>query len=280
MAAGAPKGDDIGVGTMKICVAGANGRMGRRVLELVAGADDMEIAGGFDMPELAGTELTVGDESGCRQVVTLASDAAGGLAGADVLIDFTLAGACVGNVRAAAEAKIPSVVGTTGLDDAQQSELAKMAEGVPIVFAPNMSVGVNLLFKIAGEVASILGLDYNVEITEIHHNRKRDSPSGTAVRLAESVARALDLRYERDVVHGRAGLVGERPRNEIGMHALRGGDVVGEHTVCFVGQGERIELTHKAHSRDNFARGALVAARFVVKAAPGLYDMQQVLGLD
>ncbi len=264
---------------MKICVAGANGRMGRRILELVAGADDMEIAGGFDLAELAGTELTVGDESDRRQTVTLAPDAAGGLAGAGVLIDFTLADACLGNVRAAAGAKIPSVVGTTGLDDAQQAELAALAEGVPIVFAPNMSVGVNLLFKVAGEVASILGLDYNVEISEIHHNRKRDSPSGTAVRLAESVARALDLRYEQDVVHGRAGMVGERPRNEIGMHALRGGDVVGEHTVSFVGQGERIELTHKAHSRDNFARGALVAARFAVKAAPGLYDMQQVLGL-
>jgi 4-hydroxy-tetrahydrodipicolinate reductase len=142
-----------------------------------------------------------------------------------------------------------------------------------------MSVGVNLLFKLTGEVAKILGLDYNIEITEIHHNQKKDSPSGTARRLAEKAAEALDLSYDTQVAHGREGMLGARPRQEIGMHALRGGDVVGEHTVSFIGQGERIELTHKAHSRDNFARGALIAAKFAAKARPGLYDMQDVLGL-
>ncbi len=142
-----------------------------------------------------------------------------------------------------------------------------------------MSVGVNLLFKLTSEVAAILGLDYNVEIAEIHHNQKKDSPSGTALRLAECAAKALGLDYPGDVVHGRAGMVGARPARQIGMHALRGGDVVGEHTVSFIGKGERVELVHKAHSRDNFARGALRAARFAVAAAPGLYDMQDVLGL-
>ena len=132
-----------------------------------------------------------------------------------------------------------------------------------------MSVGVNLLFKLTSEVAAILGLDYNVEITEIHHNQKKDSPSGTARRLAERAAEALGLSYDDNVAHGREGIVGARPKNEIGMHALRGGDVVGEHTVAFVGMGERVELTHKAHSRDNFARGALVAARFCTTAKPG-----------
>ncbi len=154
-----------------------------------------------------------------------------------------------------------------------------MAKNVAIVFAPNMSVGVNLLFKLTAEVAQILGLDYNCEISEIHHNLKKDAPSGTAVRLAERAAEGLGLSYNDNVAHGREGMVGERPRNEIGMHTLRGGDVVGEHTVAFIGQGERIELTHKAHNRDNFARGALVAARFAVKVEPGLYDMQDVLGL-
>jgi 4-hydroxy-tetrahydrodipicolinate reductase len=142
-----------------------------------------------------------------------------------------------------------------------------------------MSVGVNLLFKLTSEVASILGLDYNVEITEIHHNQKKDSPSGTAVHLAERAAQALGLNYSEDTAHGRSGMVGARPTRQIGVHALRGGDIVGEHTVSFVGQGERLELTHKAHNRDNFARGALRAAKFALHAKPGMYDMQDVLGL-
>jgi 4-hydroxy-tetrahydrodipicolinate reductase len=165
------------------------------------------------------------------------------------------------------------------LNAAQVDALRRCAEKVPVVYAPNMSVGVNLLFKLTREVAGILGLDYNCEIIEIHHNQKKDAPSGTAVRLAERAAEGLGLDYHENVVHGREGLVGARPRAEIGMHTLRGGDVVGEHTVVFVGPGERIELTHKAHNRDNFARGSLVAARFALKARPGLYDMQDVLGL-
>jgi 4-hydroxy-tetrahydrodipicolinate reductase len=212
-------------------------------------------------------------------VIALAANAAEAIAGCDALIDFTLAHACIGNVRAAAEAGRPSVVGTTGLSAEQQAELAELAGPAPIVFAPNMSVGVNLLFKLTSEVASILGLDYNIEITEIHHNLKKDAPSGTAVRLAERAAEARGLDYDKNVAHGREGLVGERPRAEIGMHTLRGGDVVGEHTVSFVGQGERLELTHRAHNRDNFARGALLAVRWAAQAKPGLYDMQDVLGL-
>jgi len=142
-----------------------------------------------------------------------------------------------------------------------------------------MSVGVNVLFKLTREVAGILGLDYNVEITEVHHNLKKDSPSGTAVHLARQAAEALGLDYAADAIHGREGLIGERPARQIGVHALRGGDVVGEHTVSFIGKGERVEITHKAHSRDNFARGALRAARFACQAQPGVYDMQDVLGL-
>ncbi len=264
---------------MKIVMAGALGRMGRRILELAAASEEFSIGGAFDRPDCGGQTLTVGSESGTPQDIVLAPSAESAVAGGDVLIDFTLADVCLANARAAAAAGKAVVIGTTGLSTEQQDELRELAKNVPVVFAPNMSVGVNLLFKLTSEVAAILGLDYNVEIVEIHHNQKKDSPSGTAVRLAERAAEALGLDYHKDVAHGREGMVGARPRAEIGMHALRGGDVTGEHTVSFVGQGERIELTHKAHNRDNFARGALVAARFTAKAKPGLYDMQDVLGL-
>ena len=264
---------------MKICMAGACGRMGRRILELAAAEDGLDIGGAFDVAALAGTQLVVGTECNKPQTITVSADAAAEIAKSDVLIDFTRAEACVGNVRAAAAGGKPSVIGTTGLSKEQEAELAAFAQQCAIVYAPNMSVGINLLFKLTAEVAAILGIEYNVEITEIHHNLKKDSPSGTAIRLAQRAAEALGMDYAEDVAHGRQGLVGARPARQIGMHALRGGDVVGEHTVSFIGQGERIELTHRAHNRDNFARGALRAARFALAARPGLYDMQDVLGL-
>jgi 4-hydroxy-tetrahydrodipicolinate reductase len=253
--------------------------MGKRILELAAAEDDMAIGGAFDVPAFAGTKLVVGSECNRPQTVVVSSDARAEIAKSDVLIDFTTAQACVGNARIATEARKPSVIGTTGLSVAGKAELLAFAREVAILYSPNMSVGVNLLFKLTSEVAAILGLDYNVEITEIHHRLKKDSPSGTAVRLAERVAEALELDFHADVVHGREGMVGERPARQIGIHALRGGDVVGEHTVSFIGKGERIELTHRAHSRDTFACGALRAVRFMITAPPGLYDMQDVLGL-
>lgn len=264
---------------MKICVAGACGRMGRRIFEMACAESDIEITGALDIPALNGTVLTVGIECGRPLAITASSDARAQIAQSDVLIDFTAAAAAVGNVRAACDLGKPAVVGTTGLDDNQRGKLLEMSSKIAIVHAPNMSVGVNLLFKITAEVAAVLGLDYNVEIVEAHHNLKKDSPSGTAIRLAECAAAPLGLDYSTDTAHGREGIVGERPVREIGMHAVRGGDIVGEHTVSFIGRGERIELTHKAHNRDNFARGSLRAARFAVTAAPGLYDMQDVLGL-
>ena len=263
---------------MKICMAGACGRMGRRILE-IALADGIDIGGAFDVPAMAGMELVIGSESGGPRIVPVSSDAPREIGKSDVLIDFTIADACVRNAKASAELGRPVVVGTTGLNEAQKQELSALAQKIAVVYAPNMSVGVNLLFKLTREVATILGLDYNIEITETHHNQKKDSPSGTAVRLAECAAEAVGLQYEKDVAHGREGLVGARPSRQIGMHSLRGGDVVGDHTVSFIGVGERIELTHKAHNRDNFARGALRAAKFAVSAKPGLYDMQDVLGL-
>jgi len=264
---------------MKICIAGACGRMGRRVLEVALAEPDIEIGGVFDLPALAGTQLIAGAERHRPVMIMVSGDTVSALAKSDVLIDFTTAQGCVGNARLAAQAGKPAVIGATGLTIAHKTELIACARQIPIVYAPNMSVGVNLLFKLTFEVAKILGLDYNVEISETHHNLKKDSPSGTAVRLAERAAEALGLDYNVDAAHGRRGMVGERPQRQIGVHALRGGDVIGEHTVSFFGQGERIDLTHRAHSRDCFARGALKAARFVMSAAPGLYDMQDVLGL-
>jgi 4-hydroxy-tetrahydrodipicolinate reductase len=260
-------------------MAGALGRMGRRILELTVAAPDLSVGGVFDLPQHAGTPLQVGAESGKPQSLTLAKDAAAALAQGDVLIDFTAPAAAVANAGAAAQAGKAAVVGTTGLNEAERAKLAEYAKTIPIVFAPNTSVGVNLLFKITQQVAQTLGLDYNVEIIETHHNQKVDSPSGTALRLAERAAEGLGLKYPDEAVFGREGMTGKRPNRQIGVHALRGGDVIGEHTVFFIGNGERIELTHRAHSRDMFARGALVAARFVGKAKPGLYDMQDVLGL-
>jgi 4-hydroxy-tetrahydrodipicolinate reductase len=259
-------------------MAGACGRMGRRILDLAV-ADGIDIGGAVEAPALAGTAFTAGTDSGKPVQVRVSADLKAELANSDVLIDFTAPEACIANVQAAAEAGKAAVVGTTGLNEEQKAILAECAKRVPVVHAPNMSVGVNLLFKLTREVAAVLGLDYNVEITEIHHNQKKDSPSGTAVRLGECAAAGLGLDYKADAVHGREGIVGKRPVREIGMHAIRGGDVVGEHTVSFFGPGERIELTHKAHNRDNFARGSLVAARFAASAKPGLYDMQDVLGL-
>jgi len=264
---------------MKICMAGALGRMGRRILEIAAGAHDLGVGGAFDMPQQAGTEIQIGAESGKPQTLRLAKDAAAALANADVLIDFTSPTATLQNVATAAQAGKPAVVGTTGLNETERAKLAEFARQIPIVFAPNTSVGVNLLFKLTQQVAKTLGLDYNVEITEVHHNQKVDAPSGTAVRLAERAAEGLGLEYPGEAIYGREGMTGKRPSRQIGVHTLRGGDVVGEHTVAFFGNGERIELTHRAHSRDTFARGALVAARFAAKAKPGLYDMQDVLGL-
>jgi 4-hydroxy-tetrahydrodipicolinate reductase len=260
-------------------MAGACGRMGRRILEMAAAADDITIGGGFDLAENAGTEIVAGLECGKPVRLAVGGDVSSELPNSDVLIDFTAPTACVENARAAALAGVPVVIGTTGLNEAQIAELHRFAEQVAVVHAPNMSIGVNLLFKLTSEVAAILGPEYNVEIVEVHHNQKKDSPSGTAVRLAERVAGALGWDYAKDTVHGREGIVGARPQRQIGMHAVRGGDVVGDHTVSFIGPGERVELVHRAHNRDNFARGALVAARFAVKAKPGLYDMQDVLGL-
>jgi len=197
----------------------------------------------------------------------------------DVLIEFTAHEASLRHVELAVQHSKALVLGTTGLDSAQQATLERAARKIPIVYAPNMSVGVNLLFKVLGDVARVLGDSFDVEIVEAHHRHKKDAPSGTAKKMAQVIAEALGRDLEGVAVPGRSGMVGERRTEEIGIFAVRGGDIVGDHTVIFAGLGERIEITHRAHSRDTFARGAVRAAKWVVGRVPGLYDMMDVLGL-
>ena len=200
-------------------------------------------------------------------------------ADSDVLIDFSLPAGTLGVIDACIARKTPMIIGTTGIDEAGVKKIEAVAKMVPVVFAPNMSVGVNLLFKVAGEVAKALGDDYDVEIVETHHRFKKDAPSGTALGLARSIADALGRDLSTDAVYGREGAVGERTKREIGIHAVRGGDVVGDHVITFAGLGERIELTHRAHSRETFVRGALRAAKWIRGKKAGLYSMREVLGI-
>lgn len=263
-----------------VAVVGAAGRMGRRLVANIMESDDLTLSGAL---EIAGCPLVgqdAGTVAGCAPAgIAITDDPAKALAGASAAIIFSTGS--IREIAKAAEAvKCNMVIGTTALPKEERDELLRMANaGAKIVLASNMSVGVNLLFKLAAEAAKTLGLDYDVEIVEMHHNQKKDAPSGTAVSLAEAVCKATDRDYDADVVHGRNGMVGARTRREIGMHSLRGGDVVGDHTVIFATGGERVELTHKAASRDTFAKGALRAVRYLEGVTAGMYDMQDVLGL-
>jgi 4-hydroxy-tetrahydrodipicolinate reductase len=197
----------------------------------------------------------------------------------DVVIDFSFHDATAGIAELCAEHRKAIVIGTTGHSDAAKMQIKKLASSIPIVFASNYSTGVNTLFWLTRKAAEILGPDFDLEVVEMHHRLKKDSPSGTAITLAEILASVRKQQLSEVIRHGRKGVVGERTSAEIGMHALRGGDVVGDHTVIFAANGERVELMHKASGRDTFANGALRAAQWVVKQKPGLYDMQDVLGL-
>ena len=206
-------------------------------------------------------------------------DLAAALPACDAVIDFTHADSTVAVAEACAAAGKILVIGTTGHNDADRARISEISKKIPVVFAPNFSVGVNTLFWLTRKATEILGPDFDLEVVEMHHRLKKDSPSGTARRLAEILAEVRELDYDKNVMHGREGMVGERQKTEIGMHAVRGGDVVGDHTVIYANVGERVELTHKASSRDTFAKGALRAARWAQGQKPGLYDMQDVLGL-
>jgi 4-hydroxy-tetrahydrodipicolinate reductase len=265
---------------IRVVVTGATGRMGSVLVKAVRQSDDLVLTGATvrEGRETVGLDAGLVAGTGMAQV-PLKAHFEEAVERADVVIDFTQADASLHHAKVCAERKIPLVLGSTGFSAGARAEIAGRAREVPIVMAPNMSVGVNVLFRLAGDVARVLGDGYDVELVETHHRLKKDAPSGTALRLVEVVANALGKDPERDVVNGRDGLIGERRRGSIGVAALRGGDVVGEHTVLFLGDGERIELTHRASDRSNFAAGALRAARWVVHRPPGLYDMTDVLGL-
>jgi len=266
---------------VRIAVAGIGGRMGSRIARLVEETEGVRLTGGFEHPDhpAAGKE-------GAAVLGTPVADpfVVGGsirevLPEADVVIDFTSAAASVAHLEAAAEAGKAMVVGSTGFQPGQTERAGELARRIPCVLAPNMSVGVNVLFQMVGDLARLLGERFDVEIVETHHRYKKDAPSGTALKLARVAAEALGRDLGDTGVYARHGLVGERSSKEIGVQTLRGGDIVGEHTVLFAGLGERIEVTHRAHSRDTFARGAIRAATWVVRQKPGLYDMHHVLGI-
>jgi len=243
---------------VQLLVTGRSGRMGQAVIEAAEAEDGVRVAATHDTGE----------------------DLAAALDGVDTVIDFTLHAFTPELVAAARERGTRLVIGTTGHADAERGAIHDAAASLPIVFAPNFSVGVNTLFWLTRQAARVLDPDrFDIEVVEMHHRHKIDAPSGTARRLLEILNQATGTDYEDDVRHGRHGLTGARPKREIGMHTLRGGDVVGDHTVVFAADGERVELTHKASSRLTFASGAVRAARWLADHPPGLYDMQDVLGL-
>lgn len=265
---------------IQVIVAGAAGRMGGRIVTLIHGDEEMELAGAVEQKghPLIGTD--VGSSLGLGETgVILGDDLAACIEQGDVVIDFSSHTASVEHLRVAAEHGKAIVIGSTGLTPDETEQVADISQRARCVLAPNMSVGVNVMFKLLRDVAGILGDAYDVEIVEAHHNQKKDAPSGTAVRMAQIIAEALGRDIEKVGVYGRRGMVGARPQAEIGVHTVRAGDIVGEHTVVFGGMGERLEFIHRAHSRDNFARGALRAALWIVDRENGLYDMQDVLGL-
>lgn len=257
--------------SIPVIVMGAAGRMGTTLARLVGEAGDMALAGVAERPE----HLAKLSGFGCPAAAD-AAELLAKISGATI-IDFTAPAASLATARAAAAAGAAHVIGTTGFSDDEKRELAALAEKTPIFWSPNMSVGVNVLLKVLPELTRLLGEDYDLEMVEIHHNKKKDAPSGTALRLAESLADAREWALGDTACYCRQGIIGERPKKEIGIQTLRGGDVVGVHTVYCMGPGERIELTHQAHSRENFANGALRAVRWLQGRKPGkLYSMQDV----
>jgi len=261
-------------------VAGAGGRMGQRIIVALDGQEGIALSGACERAGHPSLGCDAGIVAGIHaEDVAIEERMELLMPRGDVLIDFTAPEASLRHVDIAAQHGKAVVLGTTGLDAGQLAALEKSARKVPIVFAPNMSVGVNLLFKVLADVAAVLGDGFDVEIVEAHHRFKKDAPSGTAKKMGQVIAEALRRDYAKVAVPGRSGLVGERTTEEIGVFAVRGGDIVGDHTVTFAGLGERIEIIHRAHSRDTFARGAVRAAKWVVGRVPGLYDMMDVLGL-
>jgi 4-hydroxy-tetrahydrodipicolinate reductase len=264
---------------VNVVVTGAAGRMGTQIVRLVRATAGTSISGAVERPGPA-----IGQDAGALAGVgaigvAVVDDLAKALGGAGAVVDFTSHEASARHAELCAGRGIPLVIGSTGFTPEAKARVAEAARKIPIVLSPNMSVGVNVLFELVRQAARVLGDGYDVEIVELHHKKKRDAPSGTAVRLGEVAAEALGRDPKDALAYARHGILGERPPWQIGVQTLRGGDVVGEHTVFFCGEGERLELTHRATSREQFARGAVRAAQWIVGRPAGLYDVADVLGL-
>jgi 4-hydroxy-tetrahydrodipicolinate reductase len=264
----------------RLAIAGAAGRMGRTLIEAGHADADATVVAAVERPGSSFIGADAGELAGVGRLgVTLVDGLASVAVPFDVLIDFSLPEATLAHLAGVRERGAAMVIGTTGLDQAQRGAVAEAAAHIPIVFAPNMSVGVNLCLKLLDTAARVLGDEVDIEVIEAHHRHKVDAPSGTALRMGEVVAEALGRDLGECAVYGREGRTGERERRTIGFETIRAGDIVGEHTVMFAALGERVEITHKASSRMTFARGAVRAANWVRGRPPGLYDMQDVLGL-
>ena len=264
---------------IRIAVAGASGRMGRMLVEATLGSDDCSLSGALDMPGSPALGQDAGAFLGKISGVAITADLHAGLRDAQVLIDFTRPEGTLAHLAVCRELGVAAVIGTTGFSDSQKAEIAAHARALPIVMAPNMSVGVNVMLKLLDLAARSLAQGYDIEIIEAHHRHKVDAPSGTALAMGETVARALGRDLKQCAIYGREGVTGERDPSTIGFATVRGGDIVGDHTVMFAGSGERLEITHRSGSRANYAAGSLRAARFLAGRAPGLYGMDDVLGL-
>ncbi len=263
---------------IRVVVAGAGGRMGHRVISQINAAEDMTLSGALERPDYHALGDDAGLQAGVSPLGVFLTEDAVSLEG-DVAVSFAIPEASVAHARLAEEKGMPLVIGTTGFSEDQLKIIESCAENIPCVLSPNMSIGVNVSFRLIEEAAQLLGSDYDVEILEAHHNQKMDAPSGTAVRMGQILSQALGRKYPDDAVFHREGQIGKRGPMEIGIQTLRGGDVTGDHTVYFFGTGERIEITHRATSRDNFASGVIRAIRWIVGQSPGVYGMNQVLGI-
>ncbi len=265
---------------IKAIVTGAGGKMGGRIISLMSGMEDIRVVGAI---EVAGHPIIgrdVGHSLGLGPTGAIVNDKlADCIDSADVVIDFTNTAASLNYLNIASERNRAIVIGSTGFTNDELILVHKLAEKTRCVLAPNMSVAVNVMMKVLEYCAGILGDDYDVEIVEAHHHLKKDAPSGTAMQMAKVIAERLGRDLEKEAVYTRKGLIGERTKKEIGIQTLRAGDIVGEHTVMFGGIGELLEFKHRAYSRDNFAKGAIRAAQWIVHQKNGLYDMQDVLGL-
>jgi 4-hydroxy-tetrahydrodipicolinate reductase len=266
--------------SLRIAIAGASGRMGRMLIETVLQSPDCALSGALDRTDSAALGLDASAFLGRSSGVLITSDLRTGLTGADVLIDFTRPEGTLAHLAVCRELGVKAVIGTTGFDPAQKAQVGAYAQDIGIVMAPNMSVGVNVVMRLLDTAARALSEGYDIEIIEAHHRHKVDAPSGTALKMGEVVADALGRDLKACAVYGREGVTGERDPSTIGFATVRGGDIVGDHTVLFAGIGERIEITHKSSSRLTYAQGSLRAARFLATRAAGLYDMNDVLGLS